>query len=75
MQRAFRGSGVQVTTPSAWSVAGGNVGNYILVCYLIIDNSCLFILINLHSIYPFVKVIPLLRLLDTRNDMQFDSHL
>jgi hypothetical protein len=42
---------------------------------LIFDNSCLVNLITLHSIYPFVKVIPLLRLLDTRNDMQFDSHL
>jgi uncharacterized membrane protein len=75
MQRAFRGSGVQVTTLSAWSVAGRNVGNYIFVCYLSFDKSCLFILITLNSIYPFVKVIPLLRLLDTWNDMQCDSHL
>ena len=46
-----------------------HVGNYIFRCYLIFDNSCLFILITLHTIYPFVKVIPLLRLLNARNDM------
>jgi uncharacterized membrane protein len=75
MQRAFRGSAVQVTTLSTWIVAGRNVGNCIFGCYLIFDKSSLFILITLHSIYPFVKVVPLLRLLDTRNGMQFESHL
>lgn len=58
-------------------IAGGNACNFhFFVCYLTFDHSCLFIIfITLQSINHLMKITPLLRLVDTRNEMQCDSHL
>jgi hypothetical protein len=67
---------VSVTSLSAGRIAGRNVWNFnFFVYYLTLKSLCLFvILITLQSINLFMKITPLLRRLDTRNDTQFDFH-